>query len=332
MNAISELYEPFIERDLEAIPPAIRRFRSAHSSDELWAAVARFAVLAYAPSQHLKHALLAVHAAKSLQPLLGDRFDELVTECAIYAAGSRAPWSEPPIGDPPPLEHGQRTDSDELREAVAARDRLRAERWLAARVDDSRLAADLFCVATDDFEDFGHKLIVAVSAWRLAAPVPAAARFAALRPAVWELVSYCGPRYEERGGALEVMELYARLMDRSIAEEGSIASTHSLFLLDAAMAASGIAGDDSILRRVGDYLSQGLQPGHTDRSAPRDASPVSDSSLPIYRLARDYAQYLKVFELVSRLRDFDALPLAAFLSAAAFNLASAPSFEEWSFA
>jgi|GEM_PF-536876 len=328
MNAISELYEPLIGRDLEAIPAAVRRFRAQHSSAELWSALARFAVLAYAPSQHLKHALLAVHAASNLQPVLGDRFDELLTECAIYASGSRAPWSEPPISDPPPVESGQRTDLDELREAVAARDRLRAERWLAARVADDRCAGDLFSVATDDFEDFGHKLIVAVAVWRLAEHVPPGVRFAALRPAVWELVSYDGPRYSEEGHLLDIETLYSLLMDRCIAEQGSIESAHALFLLDAAIQASSITADPSIQRRVVDFISR----KSSGREAAAPAGSRSESQPPIYLLARDYAQYLKVFELASRLRDFKTLPLEALLSAASFNLANAPSFEEWSFA
>jgi hypothetical protein len=328
MNAISELYEPLIGRELDAIPAAVRRFREAHSSDELWSAVARFAVLAYAPSQHLKHALLAIHAARHLEPLLGDRFDELLTECAIYAAGSRTPWSEPPIGDPPPLDPDQRADRGELREAVAARDRLRAERWLAARIGDERCAADLFSVATDDFEDYGHKLIVAVAVWRLAEHVPAPARFAALRPAVWELVSYDGPHYSERGASIDSRSLYARLMARCIADEGSIASAHAIFLLDAAVQASAIAEDESIRQRVSDYLSHdtGEESGYDPVASPQPPE------LPVYRLARDYAQYLKVFELTSRMADSEGLPLDALRSAAAFNLAHAPSFEEWSFA
>ena len=328
MNSISELYEPLIGRDLEAIPAAVRRFRSEHSSDELWSAVARFAVLAYAPSQHLKHALLAVNAARNLQPALGDRFDDLLIECATYAAGSRAPWSEPPITDPPPIDSSQPADLGELRKAVAARDRLRAERWLAARHRDDRCAAEVFCAATDDFEDFGHKLIVATAVWRLAEHVPVAARFAALRPAVWELVSYDGPRYREQGLTVDVETLYSCLMSRCIAEQGSIESTHSIFLLDSAIQASSISRDDSIQRRVCDFLSQGIGGRETLEPGPSAAEP----QLPIYRLARDYAQYLKVFELASRLRHFETLPLGALLSAAASNLANAPSFEEWSFA
>lgn len=108
----SALYEPLIERDLDAIAPAARAFADEHSLEELWVAVARFAVLAYAPSQHAKRAVMAARAAHDL--LAGGMEDkqsrlsgqaglpalqpfELVVECARYAAESRPPWSEPPI-------------------------------------------------------------------------------------------------------------------------------------------------------------------------------------------------------------------------------------------
>jgi hypothetical protein len=87
----SALYEPLIERELDAIAPAARAFMEEHSLEELWVAVARFAVLAYAPSQHAKRAVMAARAAHDLLTF------ELVVECARYAAESRPPWSEPPI-------------------------------------------------------------------------------------------------------------------------------------------------------------------------------------------------------------------------------------------
>lgn len=190
---VSELYEPLIEREIARIDETALRFRREHSSEELFLAVARFAILAYAPSQHAKHALLAMLAAYELREESGERWDELLVECAKYAAQSRQPWSEPPLLDPPPVGPDQRRDVAELREAVAARDRLRAERWLAARIDDDDLARDLFAVASDDFEDLGHKLIVANAAWNLAPILGEKGRFASLRVAVWEMVATARP-------------------------------------------------------------------------------------------------------------------------------------------
>jgi len=92
-----DFYEPLIERDLDAIPAAARAYADARSVDELYLAVARFAVLAYAPSMHSKRAVMACRAVHLLRDVCGDRWLELIIECARYAAQSRQPWSEPPI-------------------------------------------------------------------------------------------------------------------------------------------------------------------------------------------------------------------------------------------
>src|ERR1700686_3956389 len=92
---MNPFYEALIERDV----PRARAAAAELHGDELFLSVARFAVLAYAPSQHAKHALLACLAASEA----GAR-DEVLVECAIYAAASRQPWSEPPILEPPLLD------------------------------------------------------------------------------------------------------------------------------------------------------------------------------------------------------------------------------------
>ena len=76
---------------------------------------------------------------------------------------SRQPWSEPPMLDPPAIEADQRGDVDEL----ASRGRRRridcapSAGWRSASTIPI-FARDYFAVASDDFEDLGHKLIVAV--------------------------------------------------------------------------------------------------------------------------------------------------------------------------
>src|SRR3954468_10105011 len=142
-------YEPLIERDVAAIPAAVAEFRAAHSADETWTSVTRFAVLAFAPSQHSMHALLACLSIWDLREELAERFDDAIVQCAIYAAASRQPWSEPPMLDLPKLEADQRGDLDELREVIAASDRLRAERWLAKRYKDDGFPSDYFAAASD---------------------------------------------------------------------------------------------------------------------------------------------------------------------------------------
>ena len=94
-----KLYDPLIERDLAAIPAAVNEFLSEHPLHDLYLAVARFAVLAYAPSQHAKRAVMACRAAWDLRDEAGDRWPDLIGECARYAAEARQPWSEPPIFD-----------------------------------------------------------------------------------------------------------------------------------------------------------------------------------------------------------------------------------------
>ena len=130
-------YEPLIERDFDAIPAAARAFLEEHTADELWVSVTRFAVLAYAPSQHAKRAVMACHAAWAVREQLGERFVDMILECARYAAEARPPWSEPPILNPPEPSSG---DVEELRAAMREGDRVRGEQWLSARIDDAEEA------------------------------------------------------------------------------------------------------------------------------------------------------------------------------------------------
>ena len=123
-------YEPFIERDLVAIPAAVAEFRAAHSAEETWTSVTRFAVLTFAPSQHSMHALLTCLSVWDLRE--GLAFDDAITQCAIYAAASRQPWSEPPMLDPPKIAADQRGDVEELREAIEAHKEYICRETLAA--------------------------------------------------------------------------------------------------------------------------------------------------------------------------------------------------------
>ena len=257
--------------------------------------MARFAVLAYAPSQHAKHAVICCRSAWDIREDLGDLFDDVVTECAIYAAASRQPWSEPPITDPPALDSKQRGDVEELRECVATGDRLRGERWLAKRYRDADFLRDYFAVASDDYEDLGHKLIVAVTASKLAAVFGEHGAYATLRIGIWEMTAYHGDSKPPAGDVVANM----------IANRGDVESAHAVWHYDA-LRESRVPSPQSEKR------DWGLGTG--------------DFPKPLYRLARDYGAYLKSFSVAKRLGD------ERIIAAAKYNLDHAPSFEEFSFA
>ena len=278
------MYEALIERNIPAVPDAIRAFRDEHGSEETYKAIGRFAVLAYAPSQHGKHAVLACLAAWALRD--EPYFDDVVTQCAIYAAESRQPWSEPPIMSPPAIDDDQRGDLDELLEAIAASDRLRGERWLARRLDDDDLARDYFAAAADDFDDLGHKLIVADAAWRLVPILGEHGRFAALRLGIWEMCAYRGEPYVERGAIAD--DLDERLVANFIAKEGDLEAAHALFLLEAARG-------KEVERRVRDYVGQALLPV----PPPKDRQECLSYTPPVYKLSRDYAEVLQIYALTT---------------------------------
>jgi hypothetical protein len=313
-------YEPFIERDLAAIPAAVAEFRAAHSPEETWTAVTRFAVLAFAPSQHSMHALLACLSVWDLREDLGARFDDAVVQCAIYAAASRQPWSEPPMLDPPKIDAHQRGDMEELREAIAASDRLRAERWLAKRYDDADFASDYFAVASDDFGDLGHKLIVASAAIRLADLLGEKGRYAMLRVGVWEMVALGRGELVAGSGSVELDSLCRALVANVIANDGDIVSGHALFLFDAALQTN----DDAVIARVVAYLSNVTQ-------SPAPGTRQKTPNVPVYSFARDYGACLKAHAIAKRLRPrFSSAEFDGMLAAMHRNLES--SSEEMTFA
>jgi hypothetical protein len=319
-------YASFIERDLAAIPAAVAEFRANHTADETWIEVTRFAVLAFAPSQHSKHALLACLSAWDLRQDLGARFDEAIVECAVYAAASRQPWSEPPMLDPPKLDDDQRGDLEELHEAIAVSDRLRAERWLAKRFRDDDFTRDYFAAASANFDDLGHNLIIANAAVRLAGLLGEKGRYAMLRVGVFEMVALGGGEWGVGSGSerRDLDSLCSALVSDVIANEGEIISAHALFLFDAALQTE----DANVIRRVAAHLSETSE---RPASAPTPHSPHPTPQS--YKFARDYGAYLKAHAVAKRLRprfpnaDFDGV-----LAAVHRNLETAPSLEGMTFA
>ena len=320
-------YEAFIERDLEGVAAAVREYRASHTAEELWQAVTRFAVLAYAPSQHAKRAVLSCLAAWELRDELGEQFDDVLLECARYTAQSRQPWSEPPIFDPPRVDASQSRDAGELRAAIAAHDRIRAELWLAARIDDAELARDLFRVAAEDAAAGGDALLIAVAAWKLAALLGEKGRFVALRIAMWELTAGVAASDASTLSADYNDEaLLEQLIAAMVASGGDIAASQAIFVFDAALEASAITGDDAVPQFVRTQLS--ATPSARD-AIPIDAVPPAAS----YPLARDYASCLIARAVTRRLAQrFPSVDTSPIVAAASHNLAHGSSFEDFAFA
>lgn len=291
MSDTSALYEPLIERELAAVPAAVRAFAAEHSVDELWIAVTRFAVLAYAPSQHAKRAVMACRAAHDVRDQLGDRWLDMIIECARYAAQSRQPWSEPPILDPPRAEDEHPRDLVELRAAIEANDRFRAERWLAARLDDGH--DDLRSIAK------GDALLMLDTAMALEELLGEKGRYALLRMVIAELLVE----------SEDVTEPIETLIDRAIAEGGSVDSVRSVFVASAAPKS----------RENQSPLPSG------ERARVRGGS--REALIP-YPLARDYAQTLIAHAIAHKLPTRQQ----EFLAAVHHNLEHGESFAEWSFA
>ena len=297
---MTPLYEALLERDEAATRRAVE---DLHDDHELFLAVARFAVLAYAPSQHAKHAFLACLAAYDVRDELGATYREMLTECAIYAGGSRLPWSEPPILDPPQID-----SEPDLDAAIRDGDRLAAEHWLAYHLDDPDLEHKYIDAASRDFEDLGHKLIISRAAWRLVPILGEKGRFALLRVGVWEWTAYRGETFVERGADVD----RDALIERLVHSDGSLITTHNVFLLDAALGTH-------VEHRVLEYLCSADTPVCT-----------AQAEVPVlhpYRLARDYAQTLIAHAVATRIPQARAM-----LGAVHENLDHAQGFEEWSFA
>jgi len=302
---LTPLYEALLERDEAATRRAVEDFGDDH---ELFLAVARFAVLAYAPSQHAKHAFLACLAAYDVREELRASYREMLTECAIYAGGSRLPWSEPPILDPPQVD-----EEPDLDAAIRDGDRLAAEHWLSFHLDDPQLEQRYFEAASRDFEDLGHKLIISRAAWRLVPILGEKGRFALLRAGVWEWTAYRGETYVARGVQVDREQLVDRLVADVIEEHGSLIATHNIFLLDAALGTP-------VESRVLEYLGASVILSRADGEGPVP-------TLRPYRLARDYAQTLIAHAVATRIPQAKKM-----LPSVHENLDQATGFEEWSFA
>ena len=287
-GATSALFEPVLEREVGAIPAAARAFLETHTEEELWIAIARFAVLAHAPSQHSKRAVMAARAAYDVRGALGAGWVEMLIECARYAAESRPPWSEPPFLDPPPPDR-----SESLRDAIAAGDRLRAERWLSAHLEDAEV--ELRELAR------GDALLVLDAALALEQHLGRKGRYTLLRMVLTELLAAT----EHVSDPLEV------LVARAIEERGSVDAVRAVFI-----------------KLVEDRHSCLSCPFSFSRVASSQTGQAGVPVLHAYPLARDYAQTLIAHAVAHKL----PARADEFLAAVHHNLQNGESYAEWSFA
>lgn len=325
---VGALYEPLLHRDADGARAAITHALKTSTSDEVFEAVVRFTLLAFTPSEHGRASLLAVVAARDLGESSGERRDELTAECAIYSASVRAPWSEPPIADPPAIDDAQSDSIDEIRLAIEGKDRLRGERWLAKVIRGERPARRFFEAAALTLPRGTHDFVTTMGVWRVAERVPEQFRFASLRVAV---AAWTAGRSDEepatRAETTGSIDAMARRMASAYERgDGSPLEFRRIALFDAALAVRSIDACADIGEEALHYCGDDGSPDRLEGS-------VSDTPLPVYSLARDYATYLQAVAIQERLRravDNDAL--ARIRATAYKNLENAESFEEWSLA
>lgn len=325
MTAVSLLYEPLIERDLAAIPARVAEFAAAEGDQSLFEAVARFAYLAYSPSQHGKHAVLAVVAAHDLRESLGARFVDLLSECAIYAAQSRQPWSEPPITDPPVV-----TDHDvPISRALDSRSRELAEQWLSARFRSGGFSDEFFAAAAMNLADFGHNVTLAAGVWKLAGLLGTTDRYPLLRVAMFEWLSR-NEREAPRPSSRSLAEIMRAVSHAVIRDQGSMISFHLLELIDAALTASETTASREMLEGVMGFVASQLEAFDDTHADPVSEAPVTDC---IYRLGRDYGGVLLAHSIrIRRSSQFPDVDFDAVCAAAVLSRDTTASSEEWSFA
>jgi hypothetical protein len=318
-SPLDGLIEPLLERDENAIRDAIHLRFERQPAGEALDDIIRFSLLAFAPSQHGIGALLATVAASEL--LEATDAERLVSECAIYAARVRQPWSEAPITDPPNLTAADEGSPEQIARAIDSHDRLAAERWLARILEAADAKARFFDAATADAGDGGQNAIVAVAAWRLASRFPARYRYAALRvaTATWTTTA---PLQLADAGSSTAEEALAHALSRFLTERGSPLAFQGLLAADAARF---LAGEELVeaAARVAAVVPRGES---TQHSAVDDETPLEP-----YELSRDFGAWLHCHALAKRWNEVSEEDRRAMIAAAKQNL-DATSYSEWTFA
>lgn len=181
-----ELLEPLLVRDDEGIASSVSAQISEAGFPSALAQVAQFAILAYAPDQRARAALLSLEALGVIADRLPAELRSLqLIEMARMSADARRPWSEAPITTAPVTTTADARD-DALQRAVIQRDRLAVERWIAHNCTSETFAGRFFRCAARITDEEASPLRIAACAWRLADAVPDPYRFGVLRLAAVE--------------------------------------------------------------------------------------------------------------------------------------------------
>jgi hypothetical protein len=323
-GAFSPLFEAMLYRDRDAIRGAV----TADGSDDpgaLFRDLMRFGVLAFAPSEHGRASFLAVRTAPKLE-LTTAQAAALAYECAVYLADTRPPWSEPPIGDPPPLEAGQRDDQPEIEEAISSGDRLRGEKWLAANLAHEQLPVRFFSAAIAASGESLLTIPVALALWDVALEVPAHVRFSVLRNAVNDWTQHPHEvrvvSQSNRSWA-EAMKPICAVAARGAA---TIFDLQRIVALDAARRLENTAGDALSRGAVAAILSDADDDGGGEERVELKAPP------PVYALARDYATYLQLYGMKDLMTELVGREQSIRVLNASWQLMQRENFEDWTLA
>jgi hypothetical protein len=324
-GAFSPLFEAMLYRDRDAIASGIVAALADGGVDALFKDLIRFAVLAFAPSEHGKAALLAVVAGSEIANALDDSAT-LVRHCAEYQADTRTPWSEPPIGDPPALEASQRDDFQEIEEAIIHGDRLRGERWLAANLERNDLAERFFSAAIAASGESLLTIPVAVALWKIASSVPDHVRFSILRNAVNDWTQH--PHEMRKSATSELLwsDELKRLSVDVARRGGSLLELQRLIALGSLHELEEAAGGEVARGAASAIMAEREEETSAEMVSAAEPPP------PLYTLARDYATYLILYRMRPQLAGAAGVDAANAILNAAWSEMQKENFEAWTMA
>lgn len=323
MGFPKHLLDALLHRDDAEIETQIAAVARDEGIDAAYRVTLQFAVLAFAPSEHSRSVIAGLDALKTLDLEPSTRLRQ-VTHLARYAAAARRPWSEAPITTPPPATpaDGERSS---LSRALKERDRLRAERWLAARLMEGDGVHELFVVSCSIRHVMPEALILTAAAARIVAAVPPPHRFGVLRivTAQWAAESF---DLDQDHPARRPLPPFARehadyLIAKYEAEKGSPLAMQRIALLDAELCAREESGGADLLDNVASVPIQ----------VSDDAAGDDNVEFPDNEPQQNFSNVLSAWAIAARRADhWNRDSLATMKKVAAESAMSRRWNEEWS--